>query len=144
MTTETTTQTPLSKAATLKLIDRAFTAIEYELDNRDSYHWDKYLAEIRQGEKRHRDTWSVGFAGNTKINGLTVAQSVKLFAVRIIVDYLDTAQKLDAADFLHIRTDHFYGYAFANEYREHLLKALKDFDLTALRALDYAELNKAA
>ena len=143
MTTETTTQAPLSKAATLKLIDKAFTAIEYELDNRDSYNWDKFITEIRQGEKAHRNTWSVGFNGGTKANGLTVAQSVKLFAVRIIVDYLDESQKLDAANFLHIRTDHFYGYAFANEYRAHLLKALKDFDLAVLRALDYAELNKA-
>ena len=130
----------MSKTSDLKLIDRAFATIEYELDNRDGYNWGKFIAEIRQGEKAHRSSWSLGFAGGTKTNGLTVSQSIKLFAVTIITD----SRKLDAADFLHIRTDHFYGYAFAREYRDVLLKALKDFDLDALRALDYAELNKAA
>lgn len=133
----------MTKTESIRLIDKAYAELAYQVGEREARGWNAYIDQIKREEKDHRGTWSVGFAGNTKQNGLTLAQSVRLFALRTIVQYLE-GDSLDAKDYLHIRTSHYFAYALATEYGVSVRKALDKFNLAEILALDYAELNKAA
>ena len=128
----------MTKRQDLQLIDKAFYALERALESKADRDWRTYFQQNVEEEKGHRRFGS-GFGAN----GITRNQAAKLFCVRQIAQYLngDPAPKTD--DIFSLRLSIYYAYALAARYPEQITAALEPFDLQALLALDYAELNKA-
>lgn len=117
---------------TTKLIDRAYAA----LDENTGHYRDKIYNLAAAGERAHRRV--TGVPGGYQCS---VATAAKLFTVRWLVRYATYTREVPTVqELLSMRDDAALAAMVAENYREEILKALHDFDLEQLLALDYVAL----
>lgn len=131
----------MSKTSDLQLIDKAFYALERALESKADRDWRTYYQQNLDEEKDHRRFLS--FAPNIP-HGITRNQAAKLFCVLQVVQYLNGDKEPKVEDIFSLRLSIYMASALVTRYRELIISALAPFNLQALLALDYAELNKAA
>lgn len=127
----------MNKRTDLALIDTAFSALERALASSGDFA--TFYEQNLKEERGHRN-FGRGFGANA----ITAPQAARLFCVRQIAEYLNDERTPDVANIFHHRLSNYQAYALVANYRERVVKALEPFDLQALLALDYAELNKVA
>jgi hypothetical protein len=131
-----------TKATTLRHITKAWYYLSEVLECKSGFCEDyskQYLRIIREEETGHRN-----FKPDGVTCGLSIADAVRLFAVKRIVEYLDGDTMPGPEQFLHTQRSCFYAAAFVAEFPNALREALTDSraDLDVIRAADYAELMK--
>lgn len=127
----------MSKREDLTLIDKAFYALQNALASKGDF--DTFYNQNLSEERGHR-RFGQGFGAN----GITAPQAARLFCVYQIAEYVKDQTAPDVANIFHFRLSNYQAYALVANYKERIVKALEPFDIDALLALDYAELNKAA
>ncbi len=133
-----------TKRTQLKLIDKAWAALEERLDSikMASSMGTAYLNENKRETKSHRNFCSDGIKC-----GLTPLQEAKLFAVQQIVKYAYTSErKPELIEYLSTRKSIYTAASIALNYPEEITQALsclKATDFGTILAMDYVELIKA-
>jgi hypothetical protein len=127
----------MNKTDALKAIDKAFFEIERACES--SSNWQRYLKLHRQEEKGHRR-----FCPDHVRCGLTLGQSVKLFAVKEIFECITGTQyRPSAEEFFHVRGSIFAVWSIYEDRKEKLNASISaDAARLWLASIDYAELNK--
>lgn len=123
----------------MKVIKDVSDKLAYALDNiKWGQMYTAYLNENRDEEKRHdrRRPASVP-------RGLSIMDAARLFAVQQIVNYYTGEKAPDLAGYTHMRHSVFSAYSLVAQYHDEIGVALAGVDLDAIKALDYAELQKA-
>lgn len=127
----------MSKRTDLVLIDKAFNTLEHALASKNDFA--TFYEQNLKEERGHRN-FGRGFGANA----ISAPQAARLFCVRQIAEYLNGDPAPDVANIFHHRLSSYQAYALVANYRERIAQSLEPFDLQALLALDYAELNKVA
>lgn len=119
---------------TTKLIDRAYTALDRLNDVNIRRYRDKIYDLAAAGERQHR-------RGIGQTYHCSIATAAKLFTVRWLVRYATYTREVPTVqELLTMRDDAVLAAMVAENYRDEILKALHDFDLEQLLALDYVAL----
>lgn len=126
----------------LKKIDAAYWRLERCCES--TTEWDRYIQLIQEGERGHRRFKPEGLQC-----GLTVAQAVRLFAVKQVFERFVPAHSAEriftpeAKDFFSIRADVFAACAIADLCRAKIRNEFADHEMLEwLASINYAELNK--
>lgn len=128
----------MTKKEALTLINKAWTELDYALQN---IHWGNYGKEYLQlniEEEKGHDRMRPDHIQR----GLTIREAAKLFAVNQVADYLLGERKLEVKDYLNCRKSCFFAYALAANYEKEIREAWRNIDIKELCKLDYAELVK--
>lgn len=129
----------MTKNQQIKLINRAFDALEVLNNQTMSPLRNRYLSQNIEEEKGHRR-----FKPDGVRCGLTIREAARLFCVRQIAEYLNGAETPAPNQWLHLRLSNLTACALVAEYGEQIKAAWAEFGIAIddLLALDYAELNK--
>ena len=126
----------LSKRESLKMLEKPYFQIKNVLE---SVHYGEYhrqlLNIIKLEEKEHRK-----FKPEHVTCGLTIGESVYLFYVQTVFEYLYEGRTLSASDYISVRKSHFLACSLVENYREELLKACESTNWKEVQSLDYAKL----
>lgn len=119
----------------LKLIDRAFLALE----PLDDISWQKYRLELFAlcllDEKQHRTS----DFDRMHPNAFTTRAAARMFTVHLIAGFMTGRKVPETKDYISTKGSHFYAASVALTYREEILTAWKDFPIQELAALNYLE-----
>ena len=129
----------MTKNQQVKLINRAFDALEVLNNQVMSPLRNRYLEQNIEEEKGHRRFKPDGIKC-----GLTTREAARLFCVRQIAEYLNGAATPEPKDWLHLRLSNLTACALVAEYGAQIKAAWSESGISIddLLALDYAELNK--
>ena len=126
----------MTKAAQLKLIDRAFNALPQIFHQYHTFGEKLYRMNL-DAERQHRK----GF-GRTAPKGFSANAAARLFTVLHLAQALEMPNRYKITDILHIRPECIHAAAYAEENHAAILDAWKaaEIDTAAILAIDYAEL----
>lgn len=125
----------MAKRQDLETIEKAFYALDRALESGRDFN--TYYQQNLEEERGHRR-----FVGSPY--GITAPQAARLFCVRQIASYLNRDKAPEIANIFSFRLSVYQAFALVETNRQKITEALKEFDLSELIALDYAELNKVA
>jgi len=121
----------------LKLIDQAFTRLEFLNHHTWTHYADNLLDQCKEEEKGHRGTG--GDFAKYHPNACTITEAAKMFAVKRVAEYL-TGQKMPRGrDYLHTQKSAFIAAGLVDEFRKDIRKAWRGLDVAELAALDYCK-----
>lgn len=132
-----------TKKQILQAIRKADCHLEATINNIGwSSYWTKLIAMATAEEKAHRK-----FCGTRDNYAITVADSVKLFAVKRVLEVWKGGKLPEIKDFLGCQASWFYAASIAVNYPEQIKQALINANLSAEEIemcvnADYAELVK--
>ena len=122
-----------------KQVKDASDKLAYTLDNiKWGQMYTTYLNENKEEEKRHDRCRPASVP-----RGMSIMDAARLFAVQQIIEYYQGKAAPDLAGYTYMRKTVFTAYSLVAQYRNEIGAALVGVDLDAIKALDYAELQKA-
>ncbi len=124
----------------LTQIRKAFDAIYWVFDSKNTNYAQKLLEQCKGEEKGHRG-WGPDFA-KYHPDAASVTDCAKVFAVKRIAEYLTGAPFPKGKDYLHFQLSCFTAAGMVDEFGDELRTALAAFDLAQLAALDYCDFVK--
>ncbi len=125
----------------LKLIERAFIALE-PLNNHDwTNHREAIFALCLEEEKGHRRG---DFAQHHTPDTINANQAARLFVVKRIAEYLEGCRMPRGKDYLHMQKSCFYAAGLVEKFRKEIRKAWNGLDMAALSSMDYCEFVRVA
>ena len=119
-----------------KLVKSAFDKLNGVFYNKSQNYFERLFKQCLDEEKKHRG-FGFDFA---KCNPQAASPNdcAKMFAVLRVVEYVQPEAKLpNVADYNHTQESCFIAAGIACEFHGEILRALADFDLAELAALDY-------
>lgn len=127
----------MEKAQALRKINEAFSKLDDACGS--SSNWERYVSLHRTEEKGHRR-----FCPDHIKCGLTLEQSVRLFAVKEVFECITGEQfRPIPEDWFHVRPSIFAVWSIWKECGEHIRTTVSVEEAKAwLAAINYAELNK--
>lgn len=123
----------MTKTASLRLIDRAYSALAE--DGALSNHIGKLFDMCEDEERRHRRCAPYGHRF-----GITVKQAAHLFTVRTIAQAQQKPDRWTIADVLSIKASTIYAAAIVLKFPRQVADALAPFPASDILALDYVQL----
>jgi hypothetical protein len=128
----------MTKAAQLKLIDRAYHALPQIFHQYDTFG-EKLFRMNLEAERHQRK----GF-NRTAPKGFSANAAARLFTVRHLAEALEKPDRYKVGDILHIRTECLYAQAYAAEHRDAILNYWMAAEITPAEvlAVDYSDLMK--
>lgn len=139
----TTTESKLSRKASIKLANAAFDRLAFLDHCAWTNHREKCVALARDEEKRHRgsgDSFSRHHQG-----AASVADCARHFVVKRIAEYLLTPRDKwpTGRDLIHTQPSALYACGLADEFGDNIRKAWAGLDVSQLASLDYLVLVQA-
>lgn len=122
---------------TLKLIAKAYEALEHVFYSKTYNHADQAYKTSLAEEKRHRG-FMPSFAPYHP-GAATANQCARMFVVKRVAEYLNGERLPTIKDYFHTQQSAFMCAAIALEYGDEVRQAWAKFDLKELAALDYCE-----
>lgn len=135
MGTATLNRAPVSRAATLAFIDKAYCALDV-LNNITLTAYRNRCLDMAEAEERlhRRSTFGV-----ERRWGVSIPAAARLFVVKRTAEAL-LGNRLGIADVIRIQPSALYAASLAVNYRQIIEAAWRDLDVKALAALDYCAL----
>jgi len=129
----------MTKAAQLKLIDRAYNALPQIFHQYDTFG-EKLFRMNLEAERQHRK----GFHGRAAPRGFSANAAARLFTVRHLAEALENPDRFTISDILHVRPECLHAQAYAAEHRAEILNYWLAAEITPadVLAVDYSELMK--
>lgn len=121
-------------------IKRVYNALAYELSTIDWTNYGQKLLELTLEESKQHDR----FRGDSIRRGISVLNEARYFAVKRVIEYVDSERGLDASEFFSMQRSCFAVFAIATNkrFKEVLPKWLEKHGAEAreIATWDYCEL----
>ena len=126
----------MTKAAQLKLIDRAYNALPQIFHQYHTFS-EKLFRMNLEAERHHRKN-------RPAPKGFSTNAAARLFTVQHLAASLETPDRFTVNDILHVRPECLHAQAYAAEHRAEILNYWLAAEITPadVLAVDYSELMK--